>query len=109
MKKVMTMFLICFFSQGAQAAWADLSSFKLWTTTNGADLIRVFPIGTSVINDNNTCADPDSYMVSTNLTPEAIARIYSTLLAAKMADKPVLLYIAGCENDRPAIKNVVLN
>ena len=34
---------------------------------------------------------------------------FSILLAAKIADKPVRLYINGCERSRPRIETVVIN
>ena len=88
------------------AAFVDLSDFQLWSTTNGADEIRVMPTGVSVINQG--CTDPDSYMVKATLPAAAISRTYATLLAAKMASKSIKIYISGCQDNRPAILNVVI-
>ena len=105
--KVMKWLLIAFISMPARAGIVNLSSFQLWSTTNGSDVIRVIPDNASVVAEG--CNDPDSYMVDTALTDAAKSRIYSTLLAAKMSDKPVRLNIQGCESNRPAINNVILN
>jgi hypothetical protein len=91
----------------------DLNDFQLWSTTAGSDLIRVIPKGVPVMTPQinslaPTCTDYDSYMVKTTLTPAAINRMYSTLLAAKMSAKPVTIVLSGCETNRPAIVSVEL-
>lgn len=87
----------------------ELPDYQLWSTTNGTDVIRVIPIGTPVSNTQEpACSDPDSYMVKSDLTESSINRIYSTLLAAKMASKPITLVVSGCQLNRPAIVNVII-
>ncbi|UTW44511.1 hypothetical protein KFE80_08895 [bacterium SCSIO 12696] len=97
---------VLFLTFPASAGEVTLENFQLWSTTYGNDVIRVLPVGATVIADG--CTDPDSYMVKTSL-PEAVkARIYSTLLAAKMAGKTVKITTSACEDNRPAINNVIL-
>jgi hypothetical protein len=107
MKKYIGVVLFSFLPMISSAVTVKLDDFKLWSTTYGKDTIRVLPIGQPVVASE--CADPDSYMVSTSLTEPAIARIYSTLLAAKMSGISVELHVDGCEYSRPAIRSVNLN
>ena len=106
MKKI----VFCFLALVALPSYADefveLSDFQLWSTTNGEDAIRVIPNGVAVRGQG--CLDADSYIVKTTLTAPAISRVYATLLAAKMGSKPIKLFIAGCELNRPAIVNAII-
>lgn len=87
----------------------DLADYQLWSTTNGTDVIRVVPIGASVNNTQTpTCSDADSYMVKSTLSAASINRIYSTMLAAKMASKPITIVVSGCELNRPAIVSAII-
>lgn len=49
-------------------------------------------------------------MVSSALSAEVRQRIYSTLLAAKLAGRPVRLYLDtnACESNRPRVNNVTI-
>lgn len=95
-------------SQNTRAAgkWVDLTDFYLWSNTYLLDVIRV-EVGGAIQNPGG-CSDPDSCMVLTTLSEEAKQRIYSTLLAAKLAGRPVRLRVDGCESDKPTIISVVL-
>lgn len=86
--------------------YVEINQYQLWSTINGTNTIRIIPTDSQV--DAQECSDPDSYMVKTTLEETAISRIYSSLLTAKMSDKPVKVYIQGCEANRPAIVNVIL-
>ena len=87
------------------------SSYKLWTNTPGAgNAIRISLLVADYYNASGNCTDVDSYMVSSALPAEARQRIYSTLLSAKLAGKPVRLYIDSnnCESQRPMVMNVTI-
>ena len=98
---------VCFCAFPVYASQTVVSNFQLWATT-GQDTIRVVPIGVSVVNPDG-CTDPDSYMVNVALTPAQISRIYSALLAAKTSGKAVRLATSGCQSNRPAIYDVILD
>ena len=104
-EKIITAILF-FHSLSAKAdVVIDLPDFQLWSTTNGTDM-RVIPNGVAVSAQG--CSDPDSYMVKSTLSAASVSGIYATLLAAKMASKPVTIVISGCESNRPAIVNVLI-
>jgi len=107
-KKLLFLVICVTLAQNARAAgeWVDLTDFYLWSNTYLLDIIRV-QVGGTVQNPSG-CSDSDSYMVLTTLSEEAKQRIYSTLLAAKLAGRPVRLRIDGCESNKPAIISVVL-
>lgn len=88
--------------------WVTASSFKLWSNTYGADTIRIEALD---YYNPAGCGDADSYMVSASLSGEARQRIYATLLAAKLATKPVRLRLdtSTCQDGRPKIINVMLD
>ncbi|MGH8602100.1 MAG: hypothetical protein ACREXR_04785 [Gammaproteobacteria bacterium] len=88
--------------------WVTVSSFRLWSNTYGADTIR---IEAADYYNPAACSDGDSYMVSSILSGEARQRIYATMLAAKMATKPVRLRLdtSTCQDGRPRIVNVMLD
>ena len=104
--KLLCLFMFSSSSYSLADGYVELVEYQLWSTTNGANTIRVIPTGALV--DAQGCSDPDSYMVKTTLEEAAINRIYSSLLTAKMSDKPVKIYIQGCEVNRSAIVNVIL-
>jgi len=90
--------------------WVTVQDYRLWSNTNNSDVIRI-QVDDGYYNPaSSTCPDPDSYMVSTSLSVAAQQRIYSTLLAATMASKPVSLNLStdSCEDQRPKIINVVV-
>ena len=82
-----------------------IQGYELWTGTHGDERIR---ITNSSINNPENCQDPDSYMVDLTLSEEHKARIYSTLLATVMTDRPVRVVIDGCQSARPRIINVII-
>ncbi len=94
------------------------TSYKLWTNAPGAgNAIRISVIAPETIYNAPSaggttigCTDPDSYMVSSALPAEARQRIYSTLLSAKLAGRPVRLYVDSnnCESNRPMVMNVTI-
>lgn len=90
----------------AAGVWVDISDFHLWSNTYEYDIIRVEVV--SGYQNPSSCSQPDSYMVLTTLSESSKQRIYSTLLAAKMANRGVRLRVDGCQGDRPAIQNVIL-
>jgi hypothetical protein len=93
-------------STQATGMWVDISDFHLWSNTYENDIIRIqVPSG---YQNPSSCSEPDSYMVLTTLSEYSKQRIYSTLLAAKMANRPVRLWVDGCLNDRPTVQNVIL-
>lgn len=86
-------------------------SYKLWSNTPGSNnVIRISMRADSVYNPSQNCTDLDSYMVSSVIPEVARQRIYSTLLAAKLAGRPVRLYIDtnACEDKRPRVNNVTI-
>jgi hypothetical protein len=90
--------------------WVTISTFNLWSNTYSTDTIRIEaadyynPAGAA-------CNNVDSYMVSSTISSEARQRIYSTLLAAKLANKSVRLSLdtSTCQEGRPKILYVMLN
>lgn len=82
--------------------------YKLWSNTYGTNVIRVFP--SDGYYNPASCANVDSYFVSTEISLESQQRIYSTLLAAKLASKPVVLRLDTdyCEDNRPRILHVII-
>lgn len=81
------------------------NSVQVWSNVYCDNRIRIATPGQAVVN-NGGCSDPDSYMVLTTVPKEAQARIYATLMSAKMAGKPVTLHVEGCESGRPAVVSV---
>lgn len=103
-KNILKCFLIALISTNAFAGqFVTISNFKLWATTYGDDAIRI--TDATVVNPSS-CSDPDSYFVLKTLTTQEKNRIYSTLLAAVSANKPVEIWVDGCEGNRPAIKDI---
>lgn len=88
--------------------WLTIDDFTLWSNTYTTDTVRI-EIDGDYYNPAN-CTDTDSMMVAAELSEEARARIYSTLLAAKLSSTPVKLFIdsSSCERTRPKVLNVVL-
>ena len=89
--------------------FVTISNFQLWTNIYNNTQIRVIISGDTYYNPSN-CSNPDSYMVSTALSEKLQDRIYSTLLSATLAQKPVVLRVEnnGCENNRPRIMLVII-
>ncbi|MBQ4831574.1 hypothetical protein J8L84_20050 [Alteromonas sp. MMG017] len=108
MKKLIL--LLTLFSSFSYANFAEveISTFQLWSTTRGLNIIRVIPTNSGSLSNPGNCTTLDSYMVRRSLTEEEKSRMYSTLLAAKMAGISVSLEIMGCEENRPAIRDVIL-
>jgi hypothetical protein len=93
--------------------WVTLNvPYSLWTNTYGDNTIRIM---LKTVDYYNPSACPagnvDSYMVSTGIPAEARQRIYSTLLAAKLAGKPVKLFLDtnSCEQGKPKILHVTID
>lgn len=83
----------------------------LWSNTHSNDTIRIVVTPADYYNPAGAiCCDVDSYMVASNISAEARQRIYSTILAAKLAGKAVKLYVDsdGCEQGRPRVLNVTI-
>ena len=91
----------------AHAEFITLTSYTLWSNTYNANFIRITDAGTPV--NPSGCTDLDSYMVLSTLSKEAQSRIFATLLTAKALNKPVQIFVSGCEQSRPAIQNVTIN
>lgn len=90
--------------------WVTISTFNLWSNTYNSDTIRIE--ATDYYNPAGAvCNNVDSYMVSSTISAEARQRIYSTLLAAKMANKSARLSLdtSTCQEGRPKVLNVMLN
>jgi len=83
-----------------------VTNFSVWSNTYNDPTIRV-TTGETRFNPES-CTDPDSYMVDDTLPDLVKNRIFSTLMAAKMAGKKIRLWISGCYANRPAIKTVIL-
>jgi hypothetical protein len=86
--------------------------YTLWSNTYAGDTIRIVVTSLDYYNPaGSACTNVDSYMVSSAISAEARQRIYSTLLAAKMAGKPVKLSLDTnyCEQARPRVLNVTLD
>ncbi len=87
-------------------------AYTLWSNTYQDNTIRiVLPAGDYYNPAGAVCNNVDSYMVSSSITAEARQRIYSTLLAAKLASKPVKLRLDTnvCEQGRPRVLNVTID
>ena len=90
----------------AAGVWVDLTDFDLWSNIHTDTNVRIGVAGD--IANPSGCSGPDSYMVLSTL-PQAIQqRIYSSLLTAKAAERPIKLRVEGCENSRPAVLHVIL-
>ncbi|BFM10136.1 hypothetical protein R50072_02890 [Simiduia litorea] len=107
--------LLLIFTLPAQAhdgnkGWVTATGYYLWTNTYGEPQIRV-QTQDGYYNPAETCTELDSYMVDTRLSSEVQSRIYSVLLAASLASKPVRLYISidSCERGGPMIQVVVIS
>lgn len=100
--------ILLFVSQPLFAAntYVDINSFKLWTSTFDADVVRVRT--SEPISNPENCIDPDSDVVGTQLSEKVKDRIYSTLLAANMAKKTIRVVSNGCEDNRPKINTVII-
>ncbi|WP_419227329.1 hypothetical protein [Alteromonas sp. OM2203] len=97
------------FAHDGNDGWVTIESFKLWSNTYQTNTIRVV-VDDSVYNPAKTCSDIDSYMVASELSEESKNRLYSMLLAANLAGKPVKVFVdkSSCERNRPKIMNAVL-
>jgi hypothetical protein len=107
LSKTILFFVLYTSSFFAASEFVTIQNFRVWSNTYGSDTIRVDTPGSAFINPQS-CTDPDSYMVSAELDDKSKARIYSALLAAVMAKKPITLWVNGCERDRPAILNTII-
>lgn len=95
----------------AGGGWAELKpdDYLLWPGTYGKDKIRV-----QLVDDAGLAIDPGgcatdgafSYYVQSTLSQNVINRIYSLLLATKMAKQSLRIYVAGCEDGFPAIQSL---
>jgi hypothetical protein len=85
-------------------------SYKLWTNAGSGNVIRISLRVPDYYNASQNCNDVDSYMVASTLPADVRQRIYTTLLSAKLAGKPVRLYIDtnNCEDNRPRVVNVTI-
>ncbi|OZY86298.1 hypothetical protein CBP51_04530 [Cellvibrio mixtus] len=103
------LFSVNVFANNGNDGLVTVKNFQLWSNTHNAPEIRVIISGDTYYNPSN-CPNPDSYMVTTALTEKIQDRIYSTLLSAVLAEKPLILRIEnnGCQNGRPAIMNVII-
>ncbi len=93
-------------NQSHAAEFVTLTQFSLWSDTYGEDTIRITAAG-GVPNPEG-CHDADSYFVKSTLSTTVKMRIYNTLLAAKMGEKPIKIYLDGCESSRPAVSTVII-
>lgn len=97
------------YAHNGNDGWVTVNNYMLWSNTNTYPQIRISIVGDTIYNPAG-CSDADSYMVSTALSEAIQNRIYSTLLAALMAQKPIVLRIetanGSCELTRPKILNV---
>lgn len=82
--------------------------YSLWSNTDNGDVVRL-SLDNGEYYNPSACTNVDSYMVSTAIPAEARQRIYSTLLSMKLAGKPVKLFVEGCEDGRPRVRNVIVN
>lgn len=86
-------------------------SYALWSGTYTDPTIRIILTVSDYYNPA-TCGNNDSYMVSTTISAESRQRLYSTLLAAKLAGKPVKLVLETannvCEQGRPKVVSVIV-
>jgi len=91
-------------------------AYTLWSNTYSNNTVRIVVASGDYYNPSS-CSNLDSYMVSSSISAEARQRIYSTLLAAKLAGKAVKLNVdnGGCEGDgpthqdRPRVLNVMID
>lgn len=116
MKKILQFFLVIIISGECLAhdgnnGWVTISNFDLWSNTYTDPQIRINLNNDTYYNPAGVCTSVDSYMVSTALTEKQQDRIYSILLAAVMAKKPLRIRLDTnyCENNRPGVLNVVIN
>lgn len=114
MKKIVLVLVLILFPSFSVAhngndGFVTITNFQLWSNTHNSPEIRVIIIGDIYYNPSN-CPNTDSYMVTTAMSEKVQDRIYSMLLSAVMAKKPVILRIEnnGCQGGRPAIMNVII-
>ena len=91
--------------------WAELKpdDYLLWPGTYGKDKVRVQLVGDAglAIDPGNCAADGTySYYVQSTLSQNVINRMYSLLLATKMAKQSLRIYVAGCEDGFPVIQSL---
>src|SRR5262245_46281518 len=95
--------------QAWAGTWIQVSNFWLYTSlTSSPDATIRVAVGGSFSNPE-LCSATVGYLVLSSLSAKNKDRIYSTLLAASMAQRPVYLYLSGCEQNRPGILVVALN
>ncbi len=108
MKKILLVLLLTVSSGYASAGeFVTLSGFELWATTYAQDTIRLANVPMPLTNPDN-CSGNDSYMVSNSLGSDSKERIFSVLMAAVIAEKSVRVFVEGCEQNLPAIKDVLI-
>jgi hypothetical protein len=81
----------------------QLTDFKVWAIGSEKNIRVTLTSSVSPANNPAGCTDPDSFFVLSTMAAETQSRIYATLLAARIAEKPVWIRINGCELNRPAI------
>jgi hypothetical protein len=95
--------------------WVTLNQpYYLWSNTYEDNIIRIMlrvpdyyhPYINTTSCPNSITAD--SYMVSTAIPADARQRIFTTLLSAKLAGKPVRLFIDGCQGGLPRVQMVAV-
>ncbi len=104
---LVSMFIFIVVSATANAnTFVSIENYELWSNTYGSEPIRIIPpSGTAVANPSGcTNSNVSSYMVSTTISTEAQARIYSTLLTALVAKHPVKIVVSGCQGDLPKVE-----
>lgn len=86
-----------------------INNFRLWSNTYEQDTIRI-EVNDGYYNPAEVRSDPDSYKVPSELTQEARDKLFSSLLAANLAEKSLKAFInaSTCERQRPKIMNVVI-
>lgn len=98
MKKIITI-LALLFSADSAAVWlntkAKITNIITYSSRNTI-LVQLEAEGAKVPE----CSNSNTFAISSTLDPEARARMYSTLLAARSADRPVIVSYndaGGCE------------
>ncbi|MBA6302364.1 hypothetical protein [Colwellia sp. MB02u-14] len=91
-------------------SWVTLKSedYYLWPAVYSTDNVRLQLIDKSKLSDPSGCKSvaSDSYFLQASLQTEIKNKIYSLILATKMAKQEIQMWVHGCEGDNPMVQAV---
>ncbi len=104
--KFLVLLVIFLLSSNVYAgSWITLKSedYYLWPAVYSTDNVRLQLIDQSKLIDPSGCKSSasDSYFLQANLNTEIKNKIYSLILATKMAKQDIQIWVHGCEGDNP--------